>query len=86
VGPKDPEGPKVVIPCCALANLVPHGHRNGCPVNSHDPIGRNLVQLEARHVLGKPGRADVRVAVGLEELGDVPACLIPVRCSKDNDP
>ena len=31
-----------------------------------------------RHVLGKPGRADVHVAVGLEELGDVPACLGPV--------
>jgi hypothetical protein len=53
------------------------GMRNGCPVNSHDPIGRNLVQLEARHVLGKPGRADVCVAVGLEELGDVLACLGP---------
>jgi hypothetical protein len=51
--------------------------RNGCPVNSHDPM-RNLVQLEACHVLGKAGRADVHVAVCLEELGDVPACLGPV--------
>ncbi len=78
LGPEDPEGLKVAVPCYALAKPVPHGHRNGCPVNSHDPITRNLVQLESRHVLGKAGRADVHVAVGLEELGDVPACLGPV--------